>query len=450
MKKQPPAPGVSRNIDYPDIPLSRLGNGLSVLCVEAHHLPRISLITALPVGRVSNPESNLGLAQFTLETLKEGTASRASRKIAEQLDQLAIDYSTEMFLEHCLVSMTTLKSNLVAAADLFADILLNPIFPDSEIEKVKVRWHSHLLSERSDPSFLGNERVFQELFAGHPYSRISFTVDDLARLDREQATRFHEKRFTSQGSLVMFAGSIDLDDAVRQTEATLAHWTPGSEEKYSLPAAEPFEGPKICLVHRPHSVQTKVVVGLRTLPQNHPKFTDLQLMNQVLGGGASARLFLNLREERGFTYGVYSSVRGYSQDGIQLISCSVRSDKTGETLSEILREMKEIQDKPPEPEELSRCKSEIIGNFVRRMETPASIGSMELSRRLKRLPPDHYRSFIPRINSVTSQQVVEVARRLLTPDRAAIAVVGDRSEVEEQLKPFGEVGVYDTDGQQIG
>jgi predicted Zn-dependent peptidase len=389
------------------------------------------------------------LAQFTLETLKEGTQSRSTRMIAEQLDQLAIDFSTEMFMEHCLVSMTLLESNLDAALELFADILLNPIFPEDELEKVKVRWHSHLVSERSDPSFLANERLFQELFPGHPYSRLSFSLDHLGKLDREQAVHFHKSRFTCCGGLLLFAGSINLEEAVRRAEAKLGSWSPGEPIERNLPKLGPPQRSAISLVHRPHSVQTKVAIGLRTLPQSHPQQIDLQVMNQVLGGGASARLFLNLREERGFTYGVYSSARGYSEDGVLVISCSVRSDKAGETVQEIYREMQGIQENPPDSEELNRCKSEIVGSFIRRMETPPSIGSMELGRRLKHLPPDYYRDFIPRVNSVTQHDVSEIAKRLLQPEKTAIVAVGDRAEIEEQLKPFGTIRVYDTDGKRI-
>ncbi len=449
MSTQPPQPSASRNIDYPEIPLTQLDNGLQVLCVEAHHLPRVAILAALPVGRVSNPNNNFGLAQFTLETLKEGTKSRSSRVIAEQLDQLAIDFSTEIYMEHCLLSMTLLESNLKAALDLFADILLNPVFPEHELEKVKVRWHSHLVSERSDPGFLANERVFQELFPGHPYSRISFSLDHLSQLDREQAAHFHKSRFTCHGSLLLLAGSIDLEEAARQAEGALGQWNAGSPMELDSPHLKPSQSPAISLVHRPHSVQTNVLVGLRTLPQNHPQYIDLQMMSQVLGGGASARLFLNLREKRGFTYGVYSSIRGYSQGGVQLISCSVHNDKTGETLTEIYREMQGLQDDPPDSEELNRCKSEIVGSFIRGMETPSSIGSMELGRRMKQLPADYYGDFIPRVNSVTEQDVSETARRFLSPERASVVVVGERSEIEDQLKPFGAVGVYDTDGQRI-
>lgn len=449
MSTQPPPPSASRNVDYPEIPLTRLDNGLRVLCVEAHHLPRVTILAALPVGRVSNPNDNFGLAQFTLETLKEGTQSRSSQVIAEQLDQLAIDFSTDTYMEHCLLSMTLLESNLKAALELFADILLNPVFPDHELEKVKVRWHSHLVSERSDPGFLANERGFQELFPGHPYSRVSFSLDHLSQLDSEKAALFHKKRFTCHDSLLLLAGSLDLQEAALQAGVALGQWSAGSPTDLDFPDLEPLQGPTVSLVHRPHSVQTKVWVGLRTLPQNHPQYIDLQMMNQVLGGGASARLFLNLREDRGFTYGVYSSIRSYSQDGAQVISCSVRSDKTGETLQEIYREMKGMQEHPPDLDELDRCKSEIVGSFIRRMETPSSIGSMELSRRLRQLPSDYYRDFIPRVNSVTEEAVSQAAARFLRPERTSVVVVGDKSKIEDQLKPFGTVRVYDTDGQRM-
>jgi predicted Zn-dependent peptidase len=171
--------------------------------------------------------------------------------------------------------------------------------------------------------------------------------------------------------------------------------------------------------------------------------------NQILGGGASSRLFLNLREEKGYTYGAYSRLKSYRSDGLFLAGASVKTEVTLECIEETLQEMEQLYEKPPGEEELARCQQELIGSFIRQMETPASVGALELDRRMHDLPEDYYSTFIPKVRSIGKESVVEMAQRFFDPQRLVITVVADRDRVESELAQLGELRVYDTDGNLI-
>ena len=217
--------------------------------------------------------------------------------------------------------------------------------------------------------------------------------------------------------------------------------------RYPEPSA--IEHRLICLIHRPHSVQSQFLVAGRTLPQGDPDSITLKVANQILGGGGSSRLFLNLREDKGYTYGAYSRLKSYRNAGLFLAGASVKTEVTLESIEETLKEMDQLHERPPGDNELARCQQEIIGSFIRQMETPASVGALELDRRLHDLPEDFYSTFIPKVRSIGKETVVEMARRYFDSQRLVIAVVADREKVENELGRLGELRVYDTNGELL-
>lgn len=443
-----PDPGPPRNVDFPSIPEIRLPGGHHLICVEDDHLPRVSVSLGLPVGRAHEPESPRGLLQMSLQMLKEGTAGRSSRLIAEQLDRLAADFDSDVYMEHSAITLTCLKEHLASALEIFADLTLNPAYPAEELDKLLTRWRSLLLAQRADPGFLGNERLFQGLFAGHPYSRVSVPPEHLALIDPSILEQFYGRYSRIQGTLLIFAGSISIGRAEELVHRSFPHLNGAPAPRIDTPLAS-IDDRRVLLVDRPGSAQARVLVGMPGLPPSDARYDHLKLVNQVLGGGGSARLFLKLREQKGYTYGAYSSLSSYVQAGILTAGTSVRTDKTIEAVTDIFDEMRTLTDTAPSDSELDRCRAELIGAFLRRLETPASIAALEATRRLTGLPPEYYREFIPRIQSVTTRQVQEAARTFLLPEHSLVVVVGDRRILEKELGAFGPVSVFDAAGRLL-
>jgi predicted Zn-dependent peptidase len=328
-------------------------------------------------------------------------------------------------------------------------MVLGATFPDDELEKVRVRWKSHLIAQRSQPEFLANERIFKTLYEKHPYSRISMTPEHLEHITRDSVENLYRSHFFPRGSYLLLAGPVDLATATDLGNRFLGGWV--NREAASIPFPPPivFDSHVICLIHRPHSVQSQLLVAGRTLPHGDRDSIALKVANQVLGGGASSRLFLNLREEKGYTYGAYSRLKSYRSDGLFLAGASVKIEVTLECIEETLQEMTQLHEKPPGEEELARCQQELIGSFIRQMETPASVGALELDRRIHGLPEDYYSTFIPKVRSIGRESVVGMAKRFFDPQRLLITVVADRNRVESELGQLGELRVYDTDGNLI-
>jgi predicted Zn-dependent peptidase len=402
-----------------------------------------------PAGRVNDPDGLGGISQLAAEMLKEGTGQRGSREIAETLDRLAIDLDQQVMMEHSFVSVTSLRGQRKSAVELLADLTRNPDFPEEELVKVKTRWQSHLIAQRSDPGFLAQECFFGSLFERHPYSKVSVPPDELAILGREHLRGFSEKHYAPEKAYLLFAGDISLAASQQMAGEHFGQWPGEGGSEDSIPEIKTHQKRKVCLVHRPHSVQSHLMVGMRTFGKTDPRYIPLKVMNQVYGGGASSRLFQNLREDKGYTYGAYSMVRSYKSNGVILASASVNSNSTRESLVEILGEMERMVTEPPTTEELERARAELTGSFIRQMETPASVGTLELVRRLAGLPADYYQEYIPNLGSVSASQVVDSAGQFLDPSRSLIVVVGDRVEVEKNLQGFGETIVFDTNRNQV-
>ena len=449
MITEAPRPGEIEPVDYPILPEVVLGNGLRVLVVEDRRLPRVSIRLAWPLGTAWNPDENLSLAELSVDLLKEGTTSRSSVEISDFSDQLAIQYGEEVSMEQAHLAVSVLDQYVDQGMELLSDLVLRPTFPEEEFQKVRARWQSHVLSQRSQPDFLAEEGVYRILFEDHPYAKISIPPEHLAQTERDQIHDFYKALFGPDQALLVFAGSVSLEQATTLAERYLSQWERREAPLLFYPPVPKLDRRQVSLVHRPHSVQAVISVATRALPRNHADTIPLQLASQVLGGGGSSRLFLNLREEKGYTYGAYSSLRSYRKEGLLLAAANVRSEVCAEAVLETLAEMERMRQDPPEANELQRCLAERVGAFIRRMESPASVGLLEISRRLHGLSEDYYRTYLPKLKEVTAEKVLETARAYIDPSRTLVAVVGDREQVEEKLRDLGNLTVYDTEGNTI-
>ena len=446
---QPPPTAPLPKPAFPEIPDAVLSNGLRVLTVEDFALPKASICLVWPAGRASDSTRNLALTSLATELLEEGTETRSARQIADLLDQLAIHYGSQVRMERSQLTLTVLDRYLEPALELLADLVLHPSFPEEELEKVRSRWRSHLLSQRSQPVFLARERSHAALYGSHPYSRVSFPVSHLEAADREALRGVHRRLLAPQGALLAFSGAVKADRATRLTERYLGGWRGKAPPPDRSPLPPAPDTRQVLLVHRPHSVQARILVACRGLPRGHRDSTRLFLANQVLGGSASSRLFLNLREDKGYTYGAYSTMRWFRRNGVILIGADVRSDVAAESVLESLKEMERLRREPATSRELNRGRAELAGRFIRLLETSDSAADLEIIRRLDGLSQDHFRNYMQRLHEVTPAAVQEAAGTYLDPERTVITVVADRFQVEEDLASLGQVTVYDSDGERL-
>lgn len=438
MINSPPAPGPAPVLQFPRFHERKLRSGLDLICLEDDYLPQVSVQFGWPGGSAHDPESLQGLSPLTMEMLKEGTESRTSRAIAEMMDRRALDLDVEVQPESTILSLTALTPHLESGLELLIDLIQRPAFPDHELARVKSRWRSLLLGQRAEPGFLASEAMLQELFPGHPYGRASIPVECLERISRESMLQT-VRRLPMPGTLAAWAGQVTGKQAVGWTERYFRDWEVRNGTTPTLPVPPPPGAFPVLVVDRPGSVQARLALGRIALPIQHPDYLALKLANQVLGGGASSRLFLNLREQKGLTYGIYSGVRGFRNSGVLTANASLRAESVGVGITAIHLEMKRLLDDPPAPAELERAKAELTGSYLRQMETPGAAAKMELYRRLSGLPEDYFATYLARLDEIATGQLLELAERWLQPGQWCIAVVGDRRLLEPQLHTFGEL-----------
>jgi zinc protease len=288
----------------------KLSNGLTVLLLERHKLPTIRFSLWINASSLYDPKDAPGLAKFTADMLREGTSHRSSAQLASEIDALGatLNASSEFGSSYTAIAGSGLAVNSEKLLDLMSDVLLNPALAGDELEKYKKRQLAELEEQRADPSFLAEERMYRALYGSYPASVTAPTPASLQGLSAQQLQQFHAQYYLPNNALLGVVGDFDSKQMMALLEKYLGPW---KNRAYSAPNTGAVPAPavsKVYLVDRPDSVQTNILAGELTVPRNHPDYIPLRVMNQVLGGGASARLFLNLREEKGYTYGAYSFI----------------------------------------------------------------------------------------------------------------------------------------------
>jgi predicted Zn-dependent peptidase len=334
--------------------------------------------------------------------------------------------------------------------DLAADVLLHPSFPEEEIARYKQRTRAGLTQQRSNPSFLAAEMFSRAVYGSHPASHMGPTVAALDRVTRDDLVEFHRTHWTPDHAVLAIAGDVSMFQARIVVDSKLGGWKKTDAAASTVTDPAPIEGPKIFFIARPNSVQTNLVVGTQAIARANPDYDVLQVMNKIIGGGPTGRLFMHLREEKGYTYGASSSLSAPLYRGEWQAATSVRTEVTEPALRDLLSEITALRDVTVSDEELADAKRSMIASFALSLESPAQLVTYTVTRWRFKLPADYWDTYAERVNAVTKDQVQAAARKYLAADRLQIVAVGDPTQVTDPLKKLGEVETYDTEGKRVG
>lgn len=436
-------------VTLPKATQTKLSNGLEVIVLESHKLPTFSMQMVVQAGGLADVPNQIGTAQFAASLLREGTKTRDSKKLAEQIDTLGASLNAAAGLTSTTttISASGLTDNIDQVLELFADVILNPTFPADEFEKLRARQMSALRAQRSQPNFLADERISKALYGNHPASRASLTAEDLQRLTPEMLQKFHATYFKPNNAFLAITGDVKPQEVVAKLEKAFGSWQKGDVPANPIPQVSDLGAAKIYLIDRPGSVQTNLVLGTLAIDRTNPDYFPLQVMNQVFGGSASARLFLNLREDKGYTYGAYSRVNAPRYRGNFRANTEVRSEVTDGSMHELFYELKRIRDEKVPATELENAKRSIVGSFALQLESPQTLLNNIVTQKLYGLPADYWDTYPQTIAAVTPEDIQRVAQKYLVQDKLQIVAVGDASKIADSLKKYGTVEVYDTDGK---
>lgn len=428
-----------------------LSNGLQVVVLERHKLPTFSMQMVVLSGGLADPANQPGVAQFTASLLREGTKTRTSKQIAEQIESLGASLGAGSGLAAITstVSASGLTDNFDQIMELFADIILNPTFPADEFTKLKTRTAAQLRFQRSIPNFLAAEMYSRVMYGTHPAGRISLAPEELQRITPEMLQRFHATYYKPNNAICAIVGDVKPAEVVAKLEKAFGAWQRGDVAATSIPKVNDLGAAKIHLINRPGSVQTNLLLGSLTIERNDPDYFALQVMNRIVGGGPSARLFLNLREDKGYTYGAYSNLSALRYRGTFQANTEVRTDVTEGSMKELMYELKRIRDERVPQEEFENAKRSIIGSFALQLESSEALLQNIITQKLYGLPADYWDTYPQRIAAVTLDDVQRVAQKYLDLGKLQVVAVGDASKIGEVLKTFGTVELYDTEGKPL-
>lgn len=465
-QKGPPAPDRSEIVRKNQAPVSDeilkvrlpravktvLKNGLTVLILEDHRQPVVSMQLIISgAGPLYEPSELVGLAGVTATMLRNGTVTRSKREILEDVARLGATLSSSSVFGSAAASITAsgLSRNLDDWFEVMCDILLHPRFPEDELEQLRESSKVRLQQQRTSAGFLARERFNKAVFGEHPASTVSQTEDSLNRITTEVISKWHQDRYAPQNAILGIAGDVNTQEIVPKLNELLAEW----EQTYLVeelpPDPEPTERKKILLVDRPNSSQTTLIMGNIALDRKHPDYIPLTVMNEILGGSAAARLFTNLREEKGYTYGAYSHFSALKYPGAWNAYADVRTEVTDGAMTEFLNEIVRIREEQVSGAELEEVKRSVVAGFALSLERPTRLLGYSTIREIYEFTDDYWDRYPTKIMNVTAQDVQVMAKKYLNPDALQIVAVGDASQIRQVMERYGSVEMYDMKGDVV-
>ncbi len=431
---------------------TRLKNGLTVMIVEDHRFPAIHTELYLRgAGALFEPQGSAGLAGATVEMLREGTKTRTSEQIAAAMDKVGatLSASSGFGSPEVVLSAAGLSANFDAWFAVFSDILLHPAFPADELNKKKQRLKVQLRQQRSSSNFLLEERFSRAVFGSHPAAVVSPSSESVEALTPEALAQWHRERYSPRNAILAVAGDVRPAELIPMLERSLGDWQTGEVKETLQPNPAPVPARKVYLVDRPGSVQTTMVLGNIAIDRRSEDYVPMVVLNHLLGGGPAARLFLNLREEKGYTYGVYSSFSASEYPGPWRAGGNMRTEVTEAALVEFLNEIQRVRDEKVTEAQLQEIKRSVVASLALALERPARVLSFAVTRKIYNFPEDYWDTYPAKIMAVSADDVQRVARKYLDPQTMQWVAVGDGQKIKPVLEKYGPVEVYDSAGTPV-
>lgn len=424
-----------------------LPNGLRVVLLERRELPTFSAsMVILTGGGLADAPTQRGVSQMTVSLLREGTQQRTSKEISEQLDTLGATLNAESDLQNFWASIATsgLVENLDQTLDIFADVVRSPKFPADEIEKYKTRAIASLKAQLGNPQILGQQRFQQAIYGDHPGGFFAPPAESIARLTPADLQKFHALHYKPNNAILLIMGDVSLPEVKAKIARLFGDWPRGDVPELEIPPAPAQAETKVHLVNRPGAAQTILGFGNLAMQFNDPDYFAFLVMNHILGGAGPSRLYLNLREEKGYTYSVNSFFNLPKYRGYWLANAAVRTEVTDGALHEFMYELRRIRDEKVTPTELEDARRALIGRFALDLERPADLLDNIVMQKLFNLPADYWDTYPQRVAAVTAEDVQRAAQKYIDLPHLQIIAVGDAAKIRETLAKYGDVEVYES------
>lgn len=410
-----------------DIKRHVLPNGLTVLHVERHTLPIITVTLLIKAGPFYEPAQKAGLANLTAELLTEGTKKRKAKDISEEIEFIGASLDSSAGSDFSTINLSVLKKDIDTGFEIFSDILLNPTFPEEEIKRKKDMIIGNLRQSEENPSFVVDRVFRKEVYGDHPYGRlITGTEETISRIKREDIVKFHNDYYRPNNAILSIVGDITSEELQNLIDKYLAKW-----EKSSIPAgpivSEVAKGKKVIPIDK-DLTQANIIIGHRGIKREDPDYYAVTVMNYILGGGGfSSRLMQTIRDEMGLAYDIHSFFDSRKEGGLFSINVQTKNETANTVIEEILKELKKIKTESVSDQELDDAKAYLTGSFTRRFDTNKKISDMLVAVEYFNLGLDYLEKYPEYIKSVTKDDIIRVAKKYLDTDNYILVVAAKQS-----------------------
>jgi zinc protease len=433
------------DIEIPEIERITLANGMQLFLLEDHELPLIDVTARIRVGSVYEPADKVGLASITGIVMRTGgTTSKTGDEIDEELEQIAASVETDIGLSSGYASMSVLKDDVDTGLAILADVLMNPAFREDKIELAKVQHRSYIARRNDQVSQIAGREYIKLIYGPENiYARHTeyATIDNISRDD---LIAFHKKFYYPNNTMLAVCGDFDTEQIVKKIEQAFADWKKADVELPELPQVNYEFRPTVNLIQTDDINQTCIRLGHIGCMMNDPDYFALIVMNRVLGGGFTGRLFKNVRSREGLAYsvfGIYSA--NYDHPGVFYVGCQTKSESTVHAIRAMLREVEKMTEAESTDEELAIAKESYLNSFVFNFDSKREIINRLLVYEYFGYPSDFLQKTKNNVEKVTKADVLRVARKHLQPNKVQILAVGRPQDFDEPMSALGPVTEID-------
>jgi zinc protease len=456
-RKTVPYPELNPEVKFPTMQRTQLANGLKIILAERHEVPTVQFTLLFDAGYAADQFASPGTAKLAMNMLDEGTKKRDTLRISDDLARLGANLSTSADLDMCHVSLNALKSKLDESLEIFADVALNPAFPEEDFKRLQKQTLAAIQREKSEPNSMAI-RIFPTLLFGngHAYGNPmtgSGTEASVAKLTTADLRKYYETWMKPNNATMIVVGDTTLAEIVPKLEALFRNWKPGDVPKKNIAHLDhSAAAPGVYLIDRPGSLQSIIFAGEIAPPIQEPEETAIATMNNILGGEFTSRINMNLREDKHWSYGSHSMISGTRAQRPFIMMAPVQTDKTKESLVELTKEVKNVLgEKPITEDELKKAQVNQTLRLSGSWETAGAVAGAIARLTRFNLPDDHYVTYPSKVRALTQAKLADAAKTVIHPEKLIWVVVGDRSKIEPGIRELnmGELHLLDADGNAV-
>lgn len=434
-KQAPPAGGPPKPFNVPAHESYALPNGMKVTLVPYGNLPKVTLSLVIRTGNLNEPADMPGLADLAGKLMKEGTTSKSSQQIAEEAAAMGGAVNITVGPDESDVTTDVLSEFSAKAAALLADVVQHPLFPESELPRLKNDAQRQLTISKSVPQNMALEKFRKVLYGDHPYGTVFPTQESIEKTTVPDIKKFYGGNFGAARSHLYVAGRFDVADVKKAITASFGGWTKGPAAVNDVPKVKPQH--LLDLTDRPGAAQSTLLLGMPVPDATSPDAIPLGVTNALLGGSFGSRITSNIREQKGYTYSPSSQISRRYHDAYWAETADVTTQYTGASLKEIFAEVDKLAKEPPAAAELKGIQSYLSGLFVIQNSSRGALINQLRFVDLQGLGEDYLKTYVQKVNAVTPSDVTKMTAAYIKPDQMTIVVVGDKATVAEQVAPYG-------------